>query len=268
MFRKVTFVFGLLALAAWPLKAQEITDVRQIDKSIVVEYDLEQDAKTVRLFLSKDGGKTYQGPLKRVKGDMDNVQSGDGKCITWDVLKEVDSLVSDAVRFKLKVEYNEKWYNGLFVTANVAYSIAPQASFGLSIGQVKHFGWFVSVMTNANFECFDNYAECDGDGYIDGGYLLSYNGNTRTSRLSVMGGGIMHVDGPLYVRLGLGYGCRFLCWETNDNKWVKNSDYSFEGIDVSGGVQAHFGKVVASLEAVTTNFQTFECKFGIGYIFK
>ena len=38
-----------------------------------------------------------------------------------------------------------------FVTLNGAYSVAPQWSFGVSFGQLKRFGWFVSLMTNGNF---------------------------------------------------------------------------------------------------------------------
>lgn len=38
-----------------------------------------------------------------------------------------------------------------FITLNGAFSTAPQVSFGFSVGQVKHYGWFISAMTNGGF---------------------------------------------------------------------------------------------------------------------
>ena len=86
-------------------------------------------------------------------------------------------------------------------------------------------------------------------------------------RLSVMAGGVMHVAGPLYVRVGAGYGNRTLRWKTESGKWMRNTAASISGVDVSAGLQFHFSGFVVSAEAVTTNFQTVEGKIGLGYAF-
>ena len=184
--------------------------------------------------VSLDGGETYRGPLKEVSGDLANVPAGYNHSITWHVLREfgTDAFESDQVRFKLSVKLKEKWYKETFITFNGAYSFLPQASFGFSVGQVKHFGWFVSVMSNGNFSGFSHAVDCDGNGYTSEGYLPSYTGEKSKMRLSVMGGGVMRLSGPLCARVGVGYGNRTMRWQVNDCVALPSSKALYVG-DVS-----------------------------------
>ena len=259
----------LIAFSAFAAKAQQIVNVSQKNNAIVVEYDLPAAADFVRLYVSLDGGKTYRGPLKEVSGDLNNVPADYNHSITWNVLKEfgTDAFESDQVRFKLSVKLKEKWYKETFVTFNGAYSFLPQASFGFSVGQVWHFGWFVSVMTNGNFSGFSYAVDCDGNGYTPEGYLPSYTGDRSKMRLSVIGGGMMRISGPLCARVGVGYGNRTMRWKVMDGSWNRIKDSSFEGVDLSAGLQLNLRGFVASLEAVTTQFQTIAGKIGLGYSF-
>lgn len=265
--KRLLLVFAVAIGFALPSFAQQIVDIHQMGDKIVIEYDLSQPAEFVRLYVSTDGGTTYRGPLKQVEGDVKDVPSGYNRSITWDVLKEFSTFESENVKFKLSIKLKEKWRKETFVTANVGYSFAPQLSFGFSVGQVKHFGWFVSAMTNGGFTGMGNLPECDGVGYIEGDYLPMYDGTTTSDRLSVMAGGLFRVIEPLCIRVGLGYGVRNLCWHSQDGQWYRNKEYSLQGIDVSAGLQAHLGGFVVSLEAVTTNFHTIEGKLGLGYAF-
>ena len=151
-----------------------------------------------------------------------------------------------------------------FITLNGSY--AP-FSMGFSVGMVKRYGWFVSAMTNGSFTGMGNLPQVDVQGFLEDGHLPMYNGTKATDRLSVIVGGMMRVVEPLYVRVGVGYGAHNLCWQDKEQQWYKIKGYSFQGVDVSAGVQAHLGGFVLSLEAVTTNFQTFEGKLGLGYVF-
>jgi len=255
--------------AIWAQETVEIVKAFPQKKSIVVEYDLAEDADFVRLFVSLDGGTTYLGPLRQVSGDLTDVKAGFGHSIVWDVLKEldVDEFDSDQVRFKLNILLKERWPKETFVTLNAAYSPAPQCSFGFSVGQVKRFGWFVSVMSNGNFSGFHADGTCDGQGFLPDGHLMQYTGETSKMRLSVMAGGMMRLQGPWMARVGLGYGNRTVCWQTTDGQWLRNTDYSLQGIDLSVGVQLHLKGFVISAEAVTTQFKTVEAKIGLGYAF-
>jgi hypothetical protein len=260
----------LIAVFVLPAKAQQIVNVSQKNNDIVVEYDLPAAADFVRLYVSLDGGKTYRNsPLKEVSGDLNNVSAGFSRSITWDILKEfeTDAFESDQMRFKLEVKWKERWYRETFVTLNGAYSFMPQASFGFTVGQVKHFGWFVSVMSNGDFSGFDYAKECDNNGFITGGYLPAYTGERSKMRLSVMAGGMMRISGPLCARIGVGYGNRTMRWQVVDGTWNRNIGSSFEGIDLSAGLQLNLKGFVMSLEAVTTQFQTIEGKLGLGLAF-
>lgn len=270
MRKTIILIAILVVFSAIAVKAQQIVNVSQKNNAIVVEYDLPNTADFVRLYVSLDGGETYRGPLKEVSGDLTNVPAGYNHSITWHVLREfdTDAFEGENVRFKLEVKWKEKWYKETFVSFNAAYSILPQASFGFSVGQVKHFGWFVSVMSNGNFSGFSYAADCDGNGYSPEGYLPSYTGERSKMRLSVMGGGMMRLSGPLCARVGVGYGNRTMRWQVNDGSWNRIKDSSFEGVDLSAGLQLNLGGFVASLEAVTTQFQTIEGKVGLGFSFK
>jgi len=263
--KRLLLTLTILLGWAFAARAQQIVDVHQMGDKIVIEYDLSQPAEFVRLYVSTDGGDTWRGPLKYVEGDVKDVPSGYNRSVTWDVLKEFTTFESDHVKFKVSIKLKEKWRKETFVTGNVAYSFAPQLSFGFSVGQVRHFGWFVSAMTNGSFTGMGSLPQCDDQGYVDGGYLPMYNGKTTTDRLSVIVGGVMRVAGPLCVRAGAGYGARNLCWQDADGQWYKMKGYSLQGLDLSAGLQLHLSGFVLSAEAVTTNFQTIEGKIGLGY---
>lgn len=151
-----------------------------------------------------------------------------------------------------------------FVTANVAYSLAPQASFGFSVGQVKRFGWFLSAMSNFNFKAMQYEYTTDAEGFVDGEYP-NYTEASCKTRISVMGGALVRVAKPLCIRAGVGYGMRVKSWYTNDNKLVRMTDDSWTGVDVSLGAQLHLKGFVISLDAVTTSFKNMEIKAGLGY---
>jgi len=153
-----------------------------------------------------------------------------------------------------------------FATANAAYSLAPQASFGFSVGQVKRFGWFISAMSNFGFKAMQYNYTADANGYVDGEYPY-YTGEKCNMRISVMGGAMMKVAEPLYLRAGVGYGQRVKSWYISDGRLVKMSDDSRTGVDVSLGAQVHLKGFVLSLEAVTTSFKDVEAKVGVGYGF-
>lgn len=270
--RKMRLFWVLLSFLSLPVMAQETVEIVRAfpqRKAIVVEYDLAADADLVRLFVSLDGGATYQGPLQQVSGDVTDVMAGFGRNIVWDVMKElgVNEFQNDQVRFKLNVVLKERWPQETFVTLNAAYSLAPQGSIGFSVGQLRRFGWFVSVMSNGNLSGFYANGNCDGQGYLPDGHLMHYTGEVSKMRLSVMAGGMMRIKGPWIARVGIGYGNRTLCWQTVDGEWYRNTAYSVQGIDLSAGVQLNWRRLALSFEAVTTQFQQTELKLGVGVAF-
>ena len=84
--------------------AQKVNNVEasQLGQNIVVTYDLESEQPcTINLFISTNGGKTWQGPLKQVQGQVGpNIKSGQNR-ITLFVLTEFNELRGDNIVFKV-----------------------------------------------------------------------------------------------------------------------------------------------------------------------
>jgi formylglycine-generating enzyme required for sulfatase activity len=97
--------------------AQNISNITttQSGKNILVNYNLTGKegitAYEVKLYVSPDGGNTWQGPLTAVTGDVGKVQAAaNSKSITWDVLKEpgFSQIKGDNIQFKIKASYHGK----------------------------------------------------------------------------------------------------------------------------------------------------------------
>ena len=154
-----------------------------------------------------------------------------------------------------------------FATLNAAYDMAYTPSYGFCVGQVRRVGWFVTAMSNFSFDAMDYAMTADSNGLVDG-YYPYYNGTTYVTRLSVMGGLVLKVVGPLCFRLGAGYGWRTVCDGTVDGNLVKVANGSVAGIDATSGLQVNLKRLTLSLDAITTGFQTIEVKLGLGYCWK
>lgn len=227
--------------------------IRPTDATLVVDGELWP--------LSEDGTarKTVEAGTYTYLVQAPNYENEKGE-----ITIEKNSIVVRVNLKALPMEKKKRERKGVFVTLNGAY--AP-FSMGFSVGMVKRYGWFVSAMTNGSFTGMGNLTQVDTEGFLEDGHLPMYNGTKATDRLSVIAGGMMRVAEPLYVRVGVGYGVHNLCWQDKELNWYKIKEYSFQGVDMSAGMQAHLGGFVLSLEAVTTNFNSLEGKVGVGYVF-
>lgn len=143
-----------------------------------------------------------------------------------------------------------------FVTLNAAYSVAPQLSYGLTYGRVKKIGWFVSAMSNFDFTGFNT---------IDKSYEeVILTGETASTRISVTGGFMAKIGGPVYLKLGAGYGMIIRACETISGEYVEYTPNTYKGVDLSAGLQLNLRNITIGIDAVTTNFQMTEIKIGIG----
>lgn len=217
------------------------------------------------LRLTKEGYKEYIGPIIVKKNERTQVEPKLESLPKPKPKKEEKPKKTKPIPVNDSIE-KQREKSVWFVTANAAYSFAPQASFGFSVGQVKKFGWFLSAMSNFGFKAMQYNYTADANGYVDGEYPY-YTGEKCSLRISVIGGAMMKVAEPLYLRAGVGYGQRAKSWYISDGRLVKMSDDSWTGVDVSLGAQLHLKGFVLSLEAVTTSFKDVEAKVGVGYAF-
>jgi formylglycine-generating enzyme required for sulfatase activity len=108
----ISFLFFVINTAF----AQTISKITasQSRKNILVNYNLTGKegitAYEIKLFVSLDGGNTWQGPLTAVSGAVGKGQTAaNSKSITWEVLTEpgFSQLKGDNIQFKIKAFYNK-----------------------------------------------------------------------------------------------------------------------------------------------------------------
>lgn len=277
MRKPILFVLLSLFIGSQMAVAQDhVTNIRakQQDKMVTITYDLNVRSD-VRLFISIDDGQTYTDTMK-VTGYVNRVvPAGKNRTIRWQAFNNLGYGDYPLIRFKFvtkdppqsqtpKVKRIPKI---TFITLNGAYTNTFNPSVGFTVGQVRKFGWFASVMSGFNFAGLAPAATSDAEGYV-GEDLPFYKDEYAHTALSIMGGGLMRLNDWMYLKAGVGFGNRSLSWKTLDDRWVRNGGYSAVGVDVSAGMMFRFGGFVLSLDAVTTNFSIFEGKIGLGYSFE
>ena len=157
--------------------------------------------------------------------------------------------------------------SAFFVMANAAYSIAPQTSFGITVGSVKKLGWYASLGSNFRYRKADYV--CDYSGTIDGAtFEYSYSGETSTSRFGATAGMVVRISDPVYAYVGGGYGFRNVFWKLESGEWAKCTDYCYSGISLDAGLMLHFRGFGLSLGVQTIGFKYMEAKIGLGYTLK
>ncbi len=86
------------------LHAQTVSNVyvEQDGNELLIHYSLSADSPCeVKLYVSQNGGRTWEGPLIQVTGDAGkNIANGE-HMIRWNVLEEMEQLVGGNIKFKV-----------------------------------------------------------------------------------------------------------------------------------------------------------------------
>jgi len=162
-----------------------------------------------------------------------------------------------------------------FVMLNLSNNTYNKAAFGVTVGTMRKAGVFVSFMTNGVFTNLGVEGQWEHMKSARIQAILdenpSYRAETSYVSMSVIGGLIFKVYGPINMKIGGGYGANSLwvkMFDIYDNRtdyWV--SDYSTYGFGGLVGLQAHLGHFAISIDGATTNFSVFEGRIGLGYCF-
>ena len=87
--------------------AQTVTNAvsHQEQSNIIISYNLNTTSPCkISLYVSTNGGISWDGPLNKVKGDVgDNISSGEHSII-WSVLEEYKELRGDSIKFQVRAE--------------------------------------------------------------------------------------------------------------------------------------------------------------------
>ena len=107
MVKNNCFYFIFLCLLGFTTYAQKVSNIsyRQEQSSIIVTYDLETKTPCkINMFVSTNGGSTWQGPLTKVTGDIGAKIASGSHSITWNVLEEFEELRGDKIQFQIRAD--------------------------------------------------------------------------------------------------------------------------------------------------------------------
>lgn len=290
---KILFLFLLCLPLAVMAENASNARARQRNSDIIITYDLSHKSN-VSVYVSFGSDDSFR-LLKAVEGAVgENVRPGKNLEIIWHPLDEEESLIAENVRFKVEaldsyelyllpqsrkgVPQGGKTNMETFLLGNLAYSIAPQMSYGLTIGQTySGIGWYVSARSNYHFKNATGGLECSEGGFI-GGIFPFYSGRTESS-IFVANIGVV-VDffewtkvsmrnrfNTIGVYVGTGYGFRQLLWETSDGRWVKYNPTSCNGICANVGIIGSVYGLTLKAGVNTIAFKYMELEAGIGWMF-
>lgn len=272
------------------LRAENASNVRvrQEGKAIVITYDLSKNS-VVRLMMASGKSNQYT-ELKAVTGNVGkSVPAGQNRKIVWKPLDEHRKFIAKNVRFKVETQSVYEYYTQnakikTLVSGQLGYSVAPQLSYGLMIGQMyKGIGWYITGRSNFHFQ-EPTELRVDHQGFIDGNTQF-YTGNVSKSHYVIIGGVMVNFlewsrltknkFNTFGLYIGGGYGKREIQWETTDGYWAEfnhHASTSFSGSGFSGNVGL-FGSVYGVTINVGLGYITdgpmghCEVEFGVGYMF-
>ena len=150
--------------------------------------------------------------------------------------------------------------------------VGASTSFGLMVGVVKKWGWYLKA--KYDFKSQETMAECDGLGNNAQGTPMWFTGETASTRMAITTGVMHRVAKPLYWYAGVGYGYKELAWEiadgasgTHSDKWAKNMDESFNGVEADLGLVLRAKNFAFSAGVQSNSFKYFEATLGVGIMF-
>ena len=268
----IFFVIGCIL----NMYAQRVTNVRAEQKQdkIIITYDLSGKAD-ISLNMEVDGKRR---PITRLTGDIGkNIVKGQDKMIAWDVLDEyIDGFDEDNVVFTVKA--SPAWRT--FALFEGALSPAPlQGSGGFLIGRAARWGYYLKFRSSFMFAPSNDgvfsqsWVEMGGNRtyYKETDINKLITGNKKNTELICDAGALynfsMNPDYPMYVYLGLGYGMRRQMWEFTNNKWLRYTPTSYEGVSVDLGLMFSIKNFLLEVGVNTINFQYAEIQLGVGWLF-
>jgi hypothetical protein len=260
------------------LRAQQIQEVKSEvkDQKVLVHYVIKggslADHFSITLYESNDGGSTYTGPLKEVKGDAGTGIRLGKRTIIWDALKEMPYL-GDSVMFQvkaLKQPVKEKF----FITLE-GNSITW---LGLRAGTLGKIGFYAEARGNPDaFKAGSfNYSGGVISDYSLPGYY-TFTGKNGYSAFSLIGGLNWQFIPNLFLNGGAGYGKQNYLVQIDKfsysgdgsftKAYAKYKGYCFSGLEFDAGLMYRLKWFLLSAGVTTINLQIFNWTAGAGVTF-
>ena len=278
MYKKVVISFILFICYSNFLMAQQIEGVRSEvkDDKILVHFVINGGSLTdnfdISLYESSDGGKTFIGPLKEVKGDAGTGIRKGSRTIIWDALKEMP-LLSDTMVFQVRAvkEHVKRKFFIIWEGNSVTW-------IGLRAGMLGKVGFYYEFRANPNAFLKSSFTYNNGvitDYYPEGYYTFS--GKNGYSAVSAVAGINWQIIPDLYINAGAGFGKENYLVQIDQfeygNSWTgsqayaKYMGYCFSGLEIDAGLMYKLKWIIFSAGVTTISFNTYNWTAGIGVAF-
>lgn len=273
-------ILSIILLFPTLLFSQSIENVQSklSENKVIVTYDISGgrffNYYQISLFVSRDNGKTFIGPLREVTGDVgENIRRGSHQII-WEAMKELP-FTDDSFVFDVRAEVLKKHIKPSFF---VSYNANTTTPIGLRVGMIGRFGWYVESRMNLKAFNSAEFTYKDGDiiDYNLPGYY-AYTSERGYSAFTVLGGGIFQTGRNVFINAGVGYAWENYLYEIanysyeNDQltgtSYVVDDDYNLSGFEIDAGLMYRYKILLFNAGVTTLNFQNVWWTAGIGVVF-
>ncbi|MFH1298089.1 MAG: hypothetical protein ABIJ04_12630 [Bacteroidota bacterium] len=277
---KRLFIVLTLCLFLTPaaLHAQEVRNVTSEVKEgmIRVHYALAgkfYQTFTVSLYVSRDGGNTFNGPLKEVTGDIGSDIRKGNHTITWDVIREMP-MVEETLVFDIRAEITgEKPKSSFFIQ----YVANPTTYMGLRAGMLGIVGFYGEV--RGNLKALESAKYSYKDGIVEfnqAGYFV-FSEKNGYSAFSALAGITYQPARNFFLYLGAGYGKEDYLLGMDEYSYegdvktgssnARYDGYCTSGVEVDLGLMLRFKWFLLSAGGTALNFKSFNFTAGVGAAF-
>jgi len=154
-YQRIIVLVILFISFSYYISAQKVENIepKMEENNIIVKYTITNatfcQKFDIDLYISHDGGQTFEGPLENVSGDVGKgIKEGEHR-IVWNEFKDISNLNGDTnIVFDVKAQLIEEELNKEFM---VSYMGSLDAPMGLTIGQLGKTSWYVSAKSGTNF---------------------------------------------------------------------------------------------------------------------
>ena len=140
-----------------------------------------------------------------------------------------------------------------------------EAVGGIRLAWMRRHGIYLHALSDFRTTPGTNGQECDKNGLLPGNALPPYySGRSEKSYYALTAGGIHRIVGNFCLYEGIGYGARTVVWQTDEGTYLRNSEYSSQGLTAEAGVMLRLRRFAFSAGVLTTGGKYWMMNLGLG----
>ena len=139
-----------------------------------------------------------------------------------------------------------------------------EAAGGIRLAWMRRHGIYLHALSDFRTTSGTNGQECDKNGLLPSSDLPPYyTGRSEKSYYALTAGGIHRIVGNFCLYEGIGYGAHTVTWQTDEGTYLRNSDYSSQGLAAEAGAMLRLRRFAFSVGAITTGGRYWMMNLGL-----